>query len=152
MARESVSRWVGAVAAGVLAYAAVALPVGGAAQESGGSSDAGADSAFRYEREVFAYPQGGRTNPFRPPETGGAMGPRFEDLRLSGILYAPSVGSVAVLRDAATGRVHRLREGERLGHARLVEVRPSEAVFAVTGPTGTRTELLRVKRDERREP
>lgn len=113
---------------------------------------AAADTAFRYEREVFSYPVAGRANPFRPPDARSAVGPRFEDLRLSGILYGPPVASLTVLRDARTGRVHRLREGEKLGDARLVEVRPSEAVFAVMGTTGTRTERLRVEPDEERDP
>lgn len=141
-----------AAALALVAGLVAATPGAVAAQETGPEAGAAEDTAFRYEREVFRYPDGGRPNPFRPPAAGSAMGPRFEDLRLSGILYGPPVGSVVVLRDAATGRVHRLREGERLGDARLVEVRPSEAVFAVSGPTGTRAEVLRVKRDETREP
>lgn len=123
-----------------------------ASRQSAAEPTAAADTAFRYDREVFSYPVEGRANPFRPPDSRSAVGPRFGDLRLSGILYGPSVGSVTVLRDVRTGRVHRLREGERLGDARLVEVRRSEAVFAVAGPTGTRTERLRVEPDEERDP
>lgn len=123
-----------------------------ASRQSAAEPTAAADTAFRYDREMFSYPAAGRANPFRPPDSRSAAGPRFEDLRLSGILYGPSVGSVTVLRDVRTGRVHRLREGQRLGDARLVEVRPSEAVFAVAGPTGTRNERLRVKPDEEGDP
>lgn len=123
-----------------------------ASRQSAAKPAAAADTAFRYAREVFGYPVAGRANPFRPPDSRSAVGPRFEDLKLSGILYGPSVGSVTVLRDIRTGRVHRLREGEKLGEARLVEVRPSQVVFAVAGPTGARTERLRVEPDEVRDP
>ena len=124
---------------------APAVPLAGrdAPEEPTGSS------LLPYEREPFAYPVGDRPNPFRPAATTGRVGPRFEDLRLSGILYGPAMGSVAVLRDGTTGRIHRLREGDRVGSGRLVELRSAEAHFVVTGPAGSRRVLLRVDSDRR---
>lgn len=138
-------------AAAALALAAWTVAGSGAlrSQEDPGAAP---DSLLTYEREVFDYPDGARPDPFRPPGATDGIGPLFEDLRLSGVLYGPSVGSVAVVRDAATGRIHRLREGDRIGRARLVEVRPSEALFVVTGPAGARRELLRVAPDRERRP
>ena len=104
-----------------------------------------ADTPRIARRARFAYPVGDRPNPFHPPTTSASAGPRFEDLRLSGILYGADTASVAVLREAGTGRLHRMRPGDRLGDARLVEVRPTEVHFLVPGPAGSRRELLRVE-------
>lgn len=129
----------------VLADEVAPLSVGSRERRAaGGARAAGSGSAVLPDREVFDYPVGDRRDPFRPSVAGGRSGPDFGDLRLRGILFAPEVGSVAVLRDAATGRLHRLREGDRLGNVRLVELGPAVAVFSVSGPAGHRREILRL--------
>ena len=104
--------------------------------------------ALEYQREVFTYPTAGRRSPFRAPDAGEGMGPQFEDLSLSGIIHAPSIGSVAIVKDGATGERHRLREGQRIGDARVIEIRRDGVVFSVSGITGPRREVLQAKTEE----
>jgi hypothetical protein len=47
----------------------------------------GAAAELAFEREVFAYPVFQRRNPFAPLLANGAAGPRFEIMKLEGILY-----------------------------------------------------------------
>lgn len=109
------------------------------------------DSSSTYEREVFDYPAAGRRNPFRALNAGQRIGPRFEDLRLNGVLYAPETGSVATLTDQKTGKRYRARAGEVLGEIRVAEIRPEEVVFVITSFGINRREVLRVKKDQEEE-
>lgn len=117
-----------------------------AGPERSAAADTGGGATYR--REIFTYPTGGRTDPFRPLELGQGMGPRFENLVLSGIIHAPQVGSVVILRDRSTGSRHRVRDGERIGNARVVEIRPDAVVFSVRGVAGPRREILSARRQE----
>ncbi|MGH7539464.1 MAG: hypothetical protein ACRELC_00530 [Gemmatimonadota bacterium] len=101
-----------------------------------------------YEREIFDYPSSGRRDPFRPLNAGEQVGPRFEDLVLSGVLYNPAVGSVATLTDQHTGRRFRAREGDALGEIRVSSIRPQEVDFVITSFGISRRETLRVKKDK----
>ncbi len=105
------------------------------------------DSILGYEREVFEYSGGGRRNPFRPLTSFNAGGPRFEDLVLTGIVYSPEAGSVAVVADRTNERRYRLREGERVGTARVLEIRPDEVVFGITTFGVSRQAILRAKKE-----
>lgn len=127
------------------AWAAGALGSPAAAQQA---EEAAADTVFEYEREIFDYPEQGRRNPFRPIQAleQTAAGPNFQDLHLTGIIYNPRAGSVAIVLDRAADKRHRLREGQSIGSARVVEIRPDEVVFTVTGPGFERREVLRVTR------
>jgi hypothetical protein len=97
------------------------------------------------ERETFSYVPGGRRDPFRPLEAGDEIGPRFEDLELSGIIYSPQAGSVVVLVDRSTQRRYRVWEGDIVGGAQLLDVTPNEAIFVVTVFGVSRQETLRLK-------
>lgn len=112
------------------------------------SAEADTGGGATYRREIFTYPTGGRTDPFRPLELDQGMGPRFENLVLAGVIHAPEVGSVAILRDRSTGSRHRVRDGERIGNARVVEIRPDAVVFSVRGVAGPRREILPARRQE----
>lgn len=112
------------------------------------SGQASGDTMPVYEREVFDYPSLGRRDPFRPLNAGEQVGPRFEDLALSGVLYNPAVGSVATLSDRKTGRRYRVREGDALGEIRVAAIRPSEVDFVITSFGISRRETLRVKKDK----
>lgn len=110
------------------------LPSGQGAQNS--ASAPIADSArLAFEREVFAYPEYSRRNPFRALVDSGDGGPRFERLVLLGILYSPFAGeSLALFAEGTrtvqargpgvpervtvevTGGTYRVREGESLGN------------------------------------
>lgn len=115
-----------------------------------GASPAAAQTpaATVYEREVFTYPSLGRRDPFRPLNAGEQIGPRFEDLQLSGVVYAPAVGSVATLTDQKSGRRYRAREGDVLGEVRVAAIRPDEVDFVITSFGISRRETLKVKKNK----
>ena len=119
------------------------------AERTAGEESASADRQVSVERESFTYPASGRRDPFAPLSAGDGLGPRFEDLHLSGILYSPSSGSVAILTDQATGKRYRVWEGDVIGGARLARVRPTEADFVVTAFGVSRQETLRVKSQDK---
>lgn len=82
-----------------------------------------------FEREVFDYPSYGRRNPFRPL-TGEDMGPRFEDLLLTGVLVSldrtRSIATIGERPPSTTQppvRYNRLREGDVIGNTRIIEIR-----------------------------
>lgn len=130
-------------------------PMGLSAQDTaigvGGSEGADADTSIVLRREVFSYPSAGRRDPFQAPDASSMLGPRFDDLELSGVIYSPGAGSIAVLVDRASLKRYRVWEGDLVGDARLLEVRPSEAVFRVTVFGVSRTEILQVK-SKQKEP
>ncbi len=136
-----------------LAAAAVLLPLPAAGQTPEGEPPSGeaSGSALGYEREQFEYSGRGRRDPFRPLTAMARQGPRFEDLEVAGILFNPEVGSVAVIADRMSKRRFRLREGERVGTARVVEIRPDEVVFAVSTFGAHRQAVLRVKKEREQE-
>lgn len=101
-------------------------------------------TALVFEREVFEYPRVPRRNPFRPL-VAGEQGPRFEQLRLMGILHAddPTL-SVAVLGTSAVtvapdgssvsvgqGESWPLRVGQSTGNVRVIEIRTDQVVVEV---------------------
>ncbi len=136
-----------------LTAAAVLLPVPAAGQTPQGEPPGGeaSGSVLGYEREQFEYSGRGRRNPFRPLTTVRGQGPRFEDLEVAGIVFNPDVGSVAVIADRMSERRFRLREGERVGTARVVEIRPDEVVFAISTFGASRQAVLRVKKEREQE-
>ena len=104
-----------------------------------------------YEREVFDYPSAGRRDPFRALNAGEQIGPRFDDLSVTGVLYNPGVGSVATLMDQKTGKRYRVREGDVLGEIRVAAIRTVEVDFVITSFGISRRETLRVKKDKESE-
>lgn len=106
-------------------------------------------AAQTLERETFTYSGQGRRDPFRPLEAGSEIGPRFEDLELSGIIYSPDAGSVVVLVDRSTQRRYRVWEGDVVGGAQLLAVTPDQAVFMVTVFGVSRQETLRLKNPDK---
>ena len=119
------------------------------AQETAADEMEHAQAAPVVEREVFDYPGAGRRDPFKPLDTGDELGPRFEDLELSGIIYSPEAGSIVVLVDRNTLRRYRVWEGDLIGGARLMRVTPDQAVFTVTVFGVSRQETLLVKRNDK---
>jgi hypothetical protein len=144
MARESRIRTSGptALATLVLAIGALASPAAAGAQEE--APPARQDATLVFEREVFAYPSFERRNPFESLLANRSSGPRFEQMRLDGIVYSEVPGkSIAMLSagrmgaaspDApgrAVGQSARVRVGERWGNVRIVEIRPTQIVVEV---------------------
>jgi hypothetical protein len=108
-----------------------------AAQQQGGTE-------LVFERETFRYPAFQRRNPFRPL-VAGEGGPRFEQLRLMGILYdADPSSSVALLGtsemnvsedgqtvDVTDGQTWYLKVGQSIGNVRVIEIRREQVVVEV---------------------
>ncbi|WP_419163191.1 hypothetical protein [Candidatus Palauibacter sp.] len=125
----------------------IALILASAASASTvGSASAQVPILTPLAREVFTYPAFGRRDPFQPLNIGEQGGPRFSDLRLSGVLFNPGLGSVATLTDRKTGRRYRAREDDVLGEARVVRIRAGEVDFEITNFGVSRSETLRVRR------
>jgi hypothetical protein len=105
-----------------------------------------------YRREKFVYPSDNRRNPFVSligPDVDS--GPIFDDLDLMGVIFGGSAGSVATVIDRASDRRYRVRRGDLIGSARVVEIRPDAVVFQVTEFGVTRSETLRIRRGEEEE-
>lgn len=122
------------------------LPALAAAQDPPAQQGPPPQTELVFEREVFVYPVQGRRNPFRPLVAADAGGPRFEQLRLMGILYSDVPGaSVAVLGTSTVtvdadgsnvtvsedGRSWYLKVGQSIGNVRVVEIRPAQVVVEV---------------------
>lgn len=116
-----------------------------------------------FEREVFAYPEFERRNPFRTLASGTDTGPRFENLVLLGILYSPFEGeSLALLGEGSrtvssdgpggrervtvdlTGATFRAREGEIVGNVTIGTIEREQITIELDefGLTETRIMLL----------
>ena len=91
----------------------------------------------------------GRRNPFENLARGG-MGPEFVDLDLVGIIFRPGE-AVATLVDRAANKRYRVRRGDVIGNAEVLEIRSGEVVFNVTVFGVSRVERLRVKREKERQ-
>ncbi len=100
-------------------------------------------------RETFAY-AGGSRDPFASLINGSATGPEIADLDLVGVYQdlRSSDNSVVVLREKATAKRHKMRVGDQLGRARLVQIRPRDAVFTVRDFGFERQETLSLRKQE----
>lgn len=110
---------------------------------------AAADPDLAFEREVFTYSGAGRRDPFKPLTDEDAIGPLFDDLSLRMIIYsAVSPGeSVAVLADGQK-KTYRVRRGDYVGSAAVVEIGPKRVVFSINELGNRRQEVLELKRDK----
>jgi hypothetical protein len=127
---------------GLLAWALVSLSAteAGAQQPPSPPTAQQADTAeLVFEREVFVYPRYQRRNPFVRLVGGDQDGPRFDEVRLIGVVFSSDpAASIAVVgpREGATegpgaGRVYRLRRGQTLGNFRIVEIQRSRVIVVV---------------------
>jgi hypothetical protein len=120
----------------------------GQAADTTASAQPATSATLDYRREIFRFPAVQR-DPFAPVRAGEELGPRFEDLELSGVIYNERLGSVAVLVDRTTGKRYRAHQGERVGQARVQSIRPGEVAFVVSGFGQSRTEVLKVKKQDK---
>lgn len=100
----------------------------------GGGRSAGDSLVF--EREIFAYPAYERRNPFAELLGSAEGGPRFERLRLLGIIYSEdSRMSLATFTDGddvgARRPSFRVRVGERIGNSVVLEILLHSVVLEV---------------------
>ncbi len=124
---------------------------------------AGDSLALAFEREVFAYPEYSRRNPFKTLLSSAGGGPRFEGLLLLGILYSPFAGeSIAVFGEGTrtitpadatrpetvtvelNGSTYRVREGATLGNLTVRSIERDQVSIELVefGLTETRIMLL----------
>jgi hypothetical protein len=116
-----------------------------------------------FEREVISYPSFQRRSPFQPLLTAEAGGPRFEDLRLAGVLLSSIPGQSSALFTIAQGPVQpgglgpaeqtaaralRVRAGERvgLGNTVVVEIRDGLVIVDVEEFGARERRTMRVTR------
>ena len=125
-----------------------------AAADTVGLSAAAADSARRAReievmRETFAY-GGGTRDPFASLFDVALSGPEFANLELVGVyqdLRNPA-NSVIVLREKVAQKRYKLRVGDQVGRARVVQVRPRDAVFTIQDFGFERQETLSLRKQE----
>ena len=74
-----------------------------------------------------------RAIPFASLINSTTTGPEIGDLDLVGVYQdlRDSDNSIVVLREKATAKRYKLRVGDQLGRARLVQIRPRDAVFTI---------------------
>jgi len=83
-------------------------------------------------REVFAYEQSGRRDPFVSLMTVGELRPMISDLAISGILIDPTGrNSIAVLRDVSSKEQYRVRVGQQLGRMRVARITQKAVMFTI---------------------
>ncbi len=131
--------------------AATAADTGATAAESPAVQDSAAQAAeMSLQRETFSY-GGGSRDPFESLLNLESAGPELSDLMLVAIYLDPDRpgNSVAVLRERASGEPYKLRPGERVGRARVAQIRQSEVVFTIEDFGFERQETLVLpKREE----
>jgi type II secretory pathway pseudopilin PulG len=100
-------------------------------------------------RETFAY-TGGSRDPFASLLNTTATGPEIGSLDLVGVYQdlRNSSNSVVVLRDKGTAKRYKLRVGDQVGRARLVQIRPRDAVFTIRDFGYERQETLSLRKQE----
>ena len=83
-------------------------------------------------RETFNY-RGGSRDPFRSLLEGRSVGPELSDLDVVGIMYSTNDAraSTAVLWDRAYGKQYTVREGERVGRARVTGITEQAVRFMI---------------------
>ena len=100
-------------------------------------------------RETFAY-SGGSRDPFASLLNSTSTGPEIGNLDLVGVYQnlRDSDNSIVVLREKATAKRYKLRVGDQLGRARLVQIRPRDAVFTIRDFGYERQETLSLRKQE----
>jgi hypothetical protein len=132
-----------------LALTAAAVPL--AAQAPAPATDTSAAVAPQppklvFEREVFDYPgAAGRRDPFRPLTGREDVGPLFQDFKLKVILYLQGnpARSVASIQDGR--KLHRVRRGDVIGNATVLDIGPQRVLFSVEDFGLRRQEVLQLK-------
>jgi hypothetical protein len=100
-------------------------------------------------RETFAY-SGGSRDPFASLLNTTAAGPEIGSLELVGVYQnlRNSDNSVVVLRDKGTAKRYKLRVGDQVGRAKLVQIKPRDAVFTIRDFGFERQETLSLRKQE----
>ena len=112
------------------AHGVRAMAAGAATHPAAEMDTAGGRVVLR--REVFAYEQSGRRDPFVALMTVGELRPMISDLAISGILIDPTGrNSVAVLRDVSSKEQYRVKVGQQLGRMRVARITQKAVTFTI---------------------
>jgi Tfp pilus assembly protein PilP len=144
-----------AVVAAGLAYAPrpVAAQEGTAAAASGEAvaPTRPRDIQLVFEREVFSYAASSRRDPFRSLADQEGIGPLFDDLKLRMIIHSDQAGqSVALVVDGSK-KVYRLRKGDVVGNATVLDITQERVTFTVEDFGNRRQEVLDLKAQNQQE-
>lgn len=105
------------------------------AMAAGAATRAGAvDTAGKIvlRREVFAYEQSGRRDPFVSLMTVGELRPMISDLAITGILIDPTGrNSIAILRDVSSKEQYRVKVGQQIGRMRVARIAQRTVTFTI---------------------
>jgi len=83
-------------------------------------------------REVFMYADAGRRDPFFSLILTEDLRPLLSDLKLVGVLYAPTGSrSVAIFRDVVTNAQYRVQTGMPLGRMRVAQIKQKGVIFTI---------------------
>lgn len=93
-------------------------------------------------REVFAYDAEGRRDPFASLLSSSELRPMVSDLKLAVVLYDPTGGSRAVLRDLSTKGQYSVHVGQTLGRMRVARITPKAVTFTILEFGESRQETL----------
>jgi hypothetical protein len=104
----------------------------------------GSEPRLVFEREVFTYRGRARRDPFAALTTA-TDGPLFSDVRLHMIIYSDDPRESIASLSVSGGRRMRLRRGETVGNATVVEIGVTHVVFSVTDFGMRRQEILYLK-------
>jgi hypothetical protein len=123
------------------------------AQEAGAPAEGrppvaqGGEPRLVFEREVFSYGGRARRDPF-VPLTSSAEGPLFSDLRLHMIIFLDDPAQSMIMVSDASQRRVRLRRGESIGNATVIDIGPTRVVFSVNEFGMRRQEVIDLKKRE----
>lgn len=119
-----------------------AVPQAGDTAATAGMAERGGRSELSIEREVFTYSSDGRRDPFRSLMSSSELRPMISDLELKTVIYDPSGGSVAIMRDVSTNEQYRVRVGQALGRMRVSRIQPRSVTFTIDEFGLSRQEVL----------
>jgi hypothetical protein len=116
--------------------AAAAVPAPAPAPRQAGAPSGPAPIALvaapQVTREIFAYSDGGRRDPFFSLILTEDLRPLLSDIKLVGVLYEPSGRrSVAIFRDVLTNAQYRVQTGMPLGRMRVAQIKPKGVIFTI---------------------
>jgi hypothetical protein len=97
-----------------------------------------------FEREVFTYRGRMRRDPFTPLTTSGE-GPLFSDVQLHMIIFSDDPSESIASLSVRGGRRMRLRRGETIGNATVIDIGVTHVVFSVMDFGTRRQEVLYLK-------
>ena len=100
-------------------------------------------------RETFAY-AGGARDPFASLIDTDKTGPEIADLDLVGVYLdvRTPANNLVVLREKVSAKRHKMRVGDQLGRARLIQIRSRDAVFRIQDFGYERQETLSLRKQE----